>query len=167
MNEIYVIQAGSDNEYKIQFKTERSGLIAEDLLDRINAEGIEVVEIDLGRTKGTAPTNLLVLAQIEQITANIFLSHPNVVVCFFCDFIQAIPFMSKKKEGITVQQYRSMLFSRMFERFTNYHRIADIYNRVVVIQGVAEPYFFHIISRKEHLKYADMIAEGHHNDFDK
>lgn len=125
------------------------------------------IEIDLGHTKGTESTNPLFLAQIEKIIANVFLTHSNVIICFFCDFIHIIPSMSKKKEHMTVQQYRSLLFARMFERFTNYHHIEDVYNRVVVVQGVVEPYFFHAISRKEHLKYADMIAEGYHKDFDK
>lgn len=167
MREVYVIQSESGEEYKLEFTTERSGLIAAELLDQLNSEGIEVVEIDLGRTRGTTSASPLVLARIEQIIATMFLAHSNVIICFFCDFIHSIPTMSSKKEGMTVQQYRSRLFSRMFERFTTHHRIENIYNRVVVIQGVAEPYFFHIISRGEHLKYADIIAERHHQDFDK
>ena len=43
----------------------------------------------------------------------------------------------------------------------------NIHNRVVVVQGVAEPYYFHIIARKDHLVYVDMLAKGHHKDFDK
>ena len=167
MKEVYVIQSGSGDEYKLEFTTERSGMIAAELLDQINSEGIEVVEIGLGRTKGTTPVTPLALAQIEQIIADMFLSHPNVIISFFCDFIHAIPAMSKRKGGMTVQQYRSKLFSCMFARFTDHHHIDNVYNRVVVIQGVAEPYFFHIISRKEHLKYADAIADAHHKDFDK
>ena len=68
---------------------------------------------------------------------------------------------------MTVQQYRSLLFSHMFDRFASQNHIDNIYNRIVVIRGVAEPYYFHVITRKEHLAYADMIAEGHYRDFDK
>ena len=68
---------------------------------------------------------------------------------------------------MTVQQYRSLLFSHMFDRFCSNQHLTDVYNRVVVVQGVAEPYYFHVIARQEHLKYADWIAEGHHKDFDK
>ena len=114
MNEVYVIRIGDGNEYKLQFTTERSGLIS-----------------------------------------------------FFCDFIHAIPSMSKRREGVTVQQYRSELFTRMFEHYVSKHRMEGIHNKVVVVEGVAEPYYFHIISRSEHQLLADMIAEGHHRDFDK
>lgn len=167
MNEIFVIQSEYGDEYKLQLTTERSGLIASELLDRIHSDGIEVVEIGLGRVKGMAPTNPRVLAQIEDIVADMFLSHTNVVISFFCDFINGIPSMNKKKKKMTVQQYRSILFSHMFERFVINHKLDGVYNKVVVVQGVAEPYYFHIIARREHLMYADMIAEGHHNDFDK
>jgi len=37
MNEVYVIQIDEKNEYKLQFSTDRSGLIAPALLDNINA----------------------------------------------------------------------------------------------------------------------------------
>ena len=167
MNDIYVIQSETGDEYKLQFTSERSGIIAEEILDRINSEGIEVVEIGLGRSKGTAPTSPRVLVQIEQIIADFFFSHPNVVISFFCDFINFIPSMNRRKSNMTVQEYRSQLFSCMFERFITQHHVSAIYNRVVTIQGVSEPYFFHIIARQEHLAFADMIAEGHHKDFDK
>jgi len=55
----------------------------------------------------------------------------------------------------------------MFGRFTTHHHLDDIYNRVVTIEGVSEPYYFHIIARKVHLPYANMIEEEYHKDFDK
>ena len=47
------------------------------------------------------------------------------------------------------------------------HTVKIWWTRFLVIQGVAEPYYFHIIARQEHLVYADLIAEEHHKDFDK
>lgn len=66
MNEIFVIQSESGDEYKLQITTDRSGLIAAELLDQLNSEGIEIMEIGLGRSKGTLPTSPRVLAQIEK-----------------------------------------------------------------------------------------------------
>ena len=112
MNEVYVIKIEDGNEYKLQFTTDHSGLIAPELLDFINSQGIEVVEVGLGRSKGSAVTNPRVLAKVEEYIAEMFLSHSNVVISFFCDFINFIPSMSKRRK--------------------------DINNKVVVIQGVAE-----------------------------
>ena len=53
MTEVYTILSEDGDEYKLQFTTERSGIIADDILDLINREDVEVVEIGLGRVKGT------------------------------------------------------------------------------------------------------------------
>ena len=45
MTEVYSLHSEQGDEYKLQFTTERSGIIADDILDQLNAQGIEVVEI--------------------------------------------------------------------------------------------------------------------------
>ena len=72
-----------------------------------------------------------------------------------------------KKRKMTVQHYRSQLFSHMFDRYICHHNLKGIYNKVVIVEGVAETYYFHVIARQEHLRFAEMIAEGYHKDFDK
>ena len=39
--------------------------------------------------------------------------------------------------------------------------------RDTIVEGVAENYYFHIIARKHHLVFADMISEGIQKDFGK
>ena len=72
MNEVYIITSESGDEYKLQFTTERSGIIADSILDQLNENGIEVVEIGLGRTKGLNVTSHFVLAQIEECILPLF-----------------------------------------------------------------------------------------------
>ena len=62
MNEIYTITSDSGDEYKLQFSSDRSGIIADAILDHLNNNGIEVVEIGLGRVKGLNVTNHQVLS---------------------------------------------------------------------------------------------------------
>ncbi len=164
MNEVYTICSDSGDEYKLQFTTDRSGIISDDILDLLNQAGIDVIEVGLGRSAGLNTTSLLVMAQIENCIADVLHRYPNAVLSFFCDFINLIPSTKKK---IPVQEYRSRLFSLMFDRFISLHGLKGFNNKVIVVQGVAEPFYFHIIVRDEHLEYANMIAEGHHNDFDK
>ena len=52
MTEVYTLYSESGDEYKLQFTTERSGIIADNLLDQLNTQGIEVVETGLARVKG-------------------------------------------------------------------------------------------------------------------
>ena len=53
MNEVYTITSEKGDEYKLQFSTDRSGIIAENLLDLLNSNDIEVVEIGLARFSPT------------------------------------------------------------------------------------------------------------------
>ena len=164
MTEVYTILSEDGDEYKLQFTTERSGIIADDILDLINREDVEVVEIGLGRVKGESVTSAKILLKIEECVADFMRSHENVLLSFFCDFINFLP---ATKKNLPVQEYRSRLFSLMFERYVSQHDLKGFSNKVVEIEGIAENFYFHVISRKEHLKYAEMIAEGHHKDFDK
>ena len=164
MNEVYTITSDNGDEYKLQFTTDRSGIIADEILDYLCHEGVEVVEIGLGRSSGFNVTTPTVLAQIEDIVADLLHRHPNAILSFFCDFINTIPSTKKK---IPVQEYRSHLFSLMFNRYVSQHHIKGLHNLVTVVQGVKEPYYFHVIAWEHHLKYAKMILRGHQNDFGK
>ena len=163
MNEVYTITSDSGDEYKLQFSTDRSGVIADVLLDYLSNNDIEVAEIGLARVKGQNVTGHYVLSQIEECIADLMRKHPNVILSFFCDFIHFVP--SNKR--IPVQEYRSRLFSAMFNRYVSQHHLDVFCNHVVKVEGVSEPFFFHVIYRKEHEVYADMIAEGHQKDFGK
>ena len=163
MNEVYTITSDQGDEYKLQFTTDRSGVISDALLDFLADKDIEVVEIGLARVKGQNITGHHVLAQIEECIADLMQRHQNVILSFFCDFIHFVP--SNKR--IPVQEYRSRLFSGMFNRYVAQHHMTNFCNHVVEVEGVSETFFFHVIYRKEHEAYADMIAEGHQKDFGK
>ena len=66
-----------------------------------------------------------------------------------------------------VQEYRSRLFSAMFKRYVSQQQQLDVCDDEIRIDGVAEPFFFHVIYHRQHLHYAEMIAEGHAKDFGK
>ena len=164
MTEIYTICSENGDEYKLRFTTDRNGIIADALLDEMNSVGIEVAEIALARVKGVNVTSGKVLAQIEECIADLMNRCQNIVLTFFCDFISFLP---ATKKSIPVQEYRSRLFTAMFERYMTHHHIDDFCNDVVKIEGVAEAFYFHVIYRKEHQKYAEIIAKGLQNDFGK
>ena len=163
MNEVYTITSDSGDEYKLQFTTDRSGVISDALLDLLAGKGIEVMEVGLARVKGQNVTSHQVLAQIEDCIADVMERHQNVILSFFCDFIHFVP--SNKR--IPVQEYRSRLFSAMFDRYVSLRHIQNFCNHVVEVKGVSETFFFHVIYRKEHEPFADMIADGHQKDFGK
>jgi hypothetical protein len=66
MTEVYTLYSESGDKYKLQFTTDRSGIIADPLIDQLNDQGIEVVEIGLARVKGQNVTSHKVLREIEE-----------------------------------------------------------------------------------------------------
>ena len=123
MTEVYTLYSENGDEYKLQFTTERSSLIANNILDRLEQAGIEVVEVGLGRVKGENITGHKMLGQIEACIADLLQRHPNVILSYFCDFINLVP---RKKKDMTVQEYRSRLFSAMFKRYISLNDLDDI-----------------------------------------
>ncbi len=61
----------------------------------------------------------------------------------------------------------NIIADRIFKRYMSQHHIVDIYDNEIKIDGVAETFYFHVIYHKKHEQYAKMIADGHHEDFDK
>ena len=164
MTEVYTLRSESGDEYKLQFTTDRSGIIADNLLDQLNAQGIEVVEIGLARVKGENITGHKVLHQIEECIADLMQRMPNVILSYFCDFIHLVP---SHKKNMTIQEYRSRMFSAMFKRYVTQQQLFDVCDDEIKINGVTEPFFFHVIYHKNHQHFAEMIAEGHIKDFGK
>ena len=164
MTAVYTLRSESGDEYKLQFTTDRSGIIADNLLDQLNAQGIEVVEIGLARVKGENITGHKVLHQIEECIADLMQRMPNVILSYFCDFIHLVP---SHKKNMTVQEYRSRMFSAMFKRYVTQQQLFDVCDDEIKINGVTEPFFFHVIYHKNHQHFAEMIAEGHIKDFGK
>ena len=163
MTERYTIFSEAGDEYRLQFTTDRSNIIADRILDLLLQDGIEVVEVGLGRVGSTNVTSHRVLQQIEESIPDFMTRNPNAILSYMCDFINLVP--SNKK--ITVQEYRSRMFSAMFKRYMSQHHIVDIYDDEIKIDGVAETFYFHVIYHKRHEQYAKMIADCHHEDFDK
>ena len=87
MTERYTLFSEGGDEYRLQFTTERSNIIADHILDSLLQDGIEVVEIGLGRVSGTNVTSHKVLRQIEECIADFIKRNPNAVLSYMCDFI--------------------------------------------------------------------------------
>ena len=82
MTERYTIFSEAGDEYRLQFTTERSNIIADRILDCLLQDGIEVVEIGLGRVGGTKVTSHKVLQQIEECIADFMTRNPNAILSY-------------------------------------------------------------------------------------
>ena len=156
MKQIVVsINTPKGDEYRIRLSSLDGKYFSKEVYREI-LKNVDVITIELERIKGSLPTGHIVLAQIEEIIADTFLQHPNTVICFICDFLSPIPYTKKK---IPAQQYRSMLFMKMFERYISQHSISGLMQSVLTIGGIEEDYYIHVIARSEHIKYVSVINE--------
>lgn len=150
--------------YHISLSSANDGLLSDDVSRILDCDGIVILNVELSRVQGTHPTSNAVLAKIEEVIANVFLSHPNVIICYYCDFLSQIPSM---RQSMSVQEYRSVLFSHLFDRYVTSHHIENVSQAIATIEGAVENYYVHIIARNEHLHYVNIITEGVQKDYGK
>jgi hypothetical protein len=135
-------------------------------LETIEAlEGVTLVGIELRRLVGSHTIGHSVLSAIEDTIAKFFSEKDDVIICYYCDFINPIPHTSKNT--MPPQEYRSRLFDRMFHRYVKLHHITDICLSVVEINGINEKYYFHVIYRVSHSQLASLIGRDLKDGFDK
>ncbi len=130
-------------------------LFSQDTLKIIN--GVKVVGIDLRRLVGSSPTGHDMLAAIEKVIADYFMEYDNVMIFYYCDFLNPIP--HTKKTSMPPQEYRSNLFRLMFERYVSLHDIDDVHLSVITAKGIDDTYFFHLIYRECHAHLAPVISQ--------
>lgn len=118
---------------------------------------VKLIGIDLRRLAGSHTTNQSVLKAIEEVVADYFLSKDDVMIFYYCDFLNPIP--KTLKNAMPPQEYRSRLFEKMFQRYTKQHGINNVRLAVFTVEGIGETYYFHLIYRNVHSLYALAISQ--------
>lgn len=119
---------------------------------------IEIVEIDLERISGTRPATLKTLMKIAEGIADFFNQDDHVILYYYCDDTSDIPSGSSRHTDIWPQEYRSQLFSRMFQRQVVRHALEeDIVDVIIRIQQGDRPVIMHLIARAKHKHYVETL----------
>lgn len=126
---------------------------------------VKVAGIELQRLTGSAPTSVEMLTAIGNVIADYFLSHNDVMIFYYCDFINRIPYTNKKE--VSPQEYRSNLFRLMFERYMSMHNVDNVHLSVITVQGVEETFYFHLIYRECHAHLAPIISQDINEGYSK
>lgn len=156
-------KTSSEDAYSIKLSSYDDSFFSSKVYELLQKGDIEVVGIDLTRVRGEKPTSINDLMKLTNFIANIFLARQNVILAYYCDFLSSIPHTNK---NITSQAYRSYLFSLLCTRYVKTHKIDGINEKILTIKG-EEDYFVHIIYRKQHNSYVDIIADDIREGFDK
>lgn len=107
-------------------------------------------DVTLVRKAGDGYVGHEVLFAISDILAKFMEENEDVVLCFYCD---ASTDVQRHHTNLLPQEYRSRLFSRMYERYMKTHKLSGFINHRVKIEDPDNPQnkqFAHFICREEH-----------------
>lgn len=107
-------------------------------------------DVTLVRKSGTGYVGYKMLFAVSDVLAKFMDENDNAVLCFYCD---AHTDVRRSHDHLLPQEYRSQLFSRMFEMYIKSHRFYDLVNHRVMIEDPEDNgnrQFAHFICRKKH-----------------
>ncbi len=126
-------------------------------LRRLLPSELEVIDVTLSRRAGQGFATVYTLGEISRIIADVFMDNKDAILYFFCDDMTPIPHTNKE---ILPQEYRSRLFSLLFERYIRENNIEDVGNYPVRINDVdGHPMIIHLFARDSHRQYVDIIKK--------
>lgn len=105
----------------------------------------ELYSINLERVVGRAPVKPAEFSVLVRRVELFLQAHPKAILCFYCDFLNEIPSIRKTRSAITVQEYRSRLFTALFDRYRRHHNCCPYIQSVITVEG-EENYYIHIIA---------------------
>lgn len=143
--------------------SEDNGVLSAEVVEALG--NVHIAGIDLRRLFGKHVTSQMVLSALADVIADFFLKDEDVIICYYCDFINSIP--NTSKNTMPPQEYRSKLFEKMFQRYVKLHNLSHVRLSVVEINGINEKYYFHVIYRENHSMLASMIGSDLRDGFSK
>lgn len=117
---------------------------------------VKLYDVALLRLEGKKALSMKSLAQISEILYNFMEDNPQAMLYFYCDTHDNINY--RESGTIKPQDYRSRLFSAMFERYMSLPDKRHYTNNRIYIDS-GEEHFIHIICRDSHTDKADMLVE--------
>ena len=85
----------------------------------------------------------------------------NLVIYYSCDDMNPIPSRNMRgaNKELSVQEYRSTLFSHIFDSYMYSHQVSGITNTPIIIKGEEYKQFMHLIARSKHQVIVDLIKD--------
>lgn len=107
-------------------------------------------DVTLVREAGEGYVEYKLLSAVSAALGRFLDENEDAVLCFYCD---AQTEVKRSHSDIPPQEYRSRLFSIMFDKYIKSHSLSEYINHRVKIEDPIDPWnsqFAHFICRKEH-----------------
>lgn len=151
-----VVESGS-NVFLFQIFPLQESYFSDETLKFINGK-VQLFTITLERIKGDKTVLPWEFSSVVNRVAEFMLKESKAVLCYYCDFLNPIPSIRETRDAMTAQEYRSKLFSALFERYTHNQGLLDYNEVVLAINGVDEMFFIHMIAHTSLASYTSIIA---------
>lgn len=156
----YYFSNEAGDVYAVRISRITKGFLSDATYQLLNEHNLEIWDVILirdGWKRKITPPHLL--AAISKAIADFYLSHDHAILYFQCDDIEDVPMsQAKRKEGLTVQKYRSMLFSRMFDRQMQNYAL-PVVNYPIFFEALGNEVYIHLLSQDKFLKYVNVIKD--------
>lgn len=152
-----------DNEYRILLTPAKMSVLAEEIQKILVEKDIDVSELMIERISGDSTTGQDVLHDITGWVAELFSSHPNLIIYYSCDDMTPIPSRNTNSDNsqMPVNAYRSRLFTHIFDSYMSSHQVTGVTNTPIrldnYVDGVGYSLFFHFIARDIHSDIVEML----------
>lgn len=159
MDYTFSISTRNGDEYRVMLFDADISLLADNVQKAIAENGIDISEIMIDRVKGGDSTAQEVLHAITGKIADLFAENPNLIIYYSCDDMNPIPSRNTKEanKDLSVQEYRSKLFSHLFDTYMYSHQVTGISNTPVIIEGQNYAQYMHLIARDKHEYIVDLV----------
>lgn len=161
MNYSFSISTRQGDEYRIMFIDADISVLAENVQQTIIEQGIDISEIMIDRVRGGESTAQEVLHAITGRVADLLAENENLVIYYSCDDMNPIPSRNMKgaNKELSVQEYRSTLFSHIFDSYMYSHQVSGFANTPIIINGEGYKQFMHLIARAKHQVIVELIKD--------
>lgn len=159
-----ISQQGS--EYRILLSPANINILSEEVSSYISDKGIDISELIIDRVRGDETTEQNVLHNITGRIADLFASNPNLIIYYSCDDMLPIPSRNtySKNSHLPVNEYRSKLFSHIFDTYISSHQVTGVTNTPIrldnCVNDISYSIFIHLIARDKHADIVEMLKDN-------
>ncbi len=164
MHECGVVSCG-ENVYQICVEDYEGRCFSPETLSKVS-NYINLYSVSLDRMSGATPPSVKELMHLAGFFADLLYQDDKAVLIYICDFLNPVP-ARKRRQELSSQEYRSRLFSLLFQRFVTSNGLTDYHDTVVEIPGTEESFYVHMISSISVLPQIEILARDLHVGFDK
>ena len=116
---------------------------------------LEFYDVTLVRMSGKNMIGIKILMAICDVLFKFLKENESAVLCFYCDDLTDV---ARHHNEISPQEYRSRLFSRMFDMYVSNNSITDIINYRIKIDNDDKSRFTHFITSEKYLPSVKLLG---------